>query len=278
MLPDPNDRPTHTRKRQGPLRGVTIAIAIIAVTVFAGLIGYTYFTRTDTGGGAVPLIKADPRPMKSAPDKPGGMDVPHQDKEIYGKLGREPAPALTARGERLLPPPEAPLPRPRPATAPPPLEPEIPEAPAVAPPPNAVEVTPQPQPVPPSAAPAPRASAPPPAAHVAPPAAPHPAPPSVAKVPSAAAPAAVAPAAGGRFRIQLAALRTNDEATRAWDKLRRAHADLLGSLALNVVRADLGDRGTFYRIQAGPLADEGAAKDLCRRLTEKKVGCLVVRP
>jgi hypothetical protein len=54
--------------------------------------------------------------------------------------------------------------------------------------------------------------------------------------------------------------------------------ELLGPLSLNVVRADLGDRGTFYRIQAGPLADERAAKDLCHKLAEKKVGCLVVRP
>ena len=71
-----------------------------------------------------PLIKADPRPMKTAPDKPGGMEVPHQDKEIYGKLGREAAPPQqTARIERLLPPPEAPMARPRPPEAPPPLEP-----------------------------------------------------------------------------------------------------------------------------------------------------------
>jgi cell division septation protein DedD len=268
MLPDPNDRPTQMRKRRGPLRGLTVAIAATALTVFAGLIGYTYFMRTGDGGsGVAPLIKADPRPMKVAPDKPGGMDVPHQDKEIYGQLGRETAPAQTARTERLLPPPEAPMDRPRPANAPPPLEPEIPAPPSVTPPPGAVEVTQPPSPTPPPPAPRPNAA---PAPQAAPPA-------NVARAPTPP-PAAVAPSAGGRYRIQLAALRTNDDASREWDKLRRAHPDLLGSLSLNVVRADLGDRGTFYRIQAGPLADENAAKEVCRRLAEKKVGCLVVRP
>ena len=85
MLPDPNDRYVPHR-RAGALRLVTIVIALVAVTAFAGMIGYTYMARDDGAPGTAPLIKADPRPMKTAPDKPGGMEVPHQDKEIYGKL------------------------------------------------------------------------------------------------------------------------------------------------------------------------------------------------
>jgi cell division septation protein DedD len=268
MLPDPNDRPTRATRAPLPLRGITVGIAVIALATFGGLIGYTYFSHGGPGG-PVPLIKADPRPMKTAPEKPGGMEVPNQDKEIYARIDRNAPPGQGPRVERLLPPPESPMPRPRPPSAPPPLEPEIPVAPSLEPPPNAVEV---PQP--------PRAAAPAPAK----PATPTPAAPQQqASAPRAAAPAAPAappPTASGpaRYRIQLAALRTSEDATREWDKLRRAHMDLLGSLALNVVRADLGDRGTFYRIQAGPLADEQAAKELCRRLAEKKVGCLVVRP
>jgi cell division septation protein DedD len=272
MLPDPNDRPTRQSRAPLPLRGITVGIAVVALALFGGLIGYTYFSRGGGPGGPVPLIKADPRPMKSAPEKPGGMEVPNQDKEIYARIDRNTPQGQGPRVERLLPPPESPMARPRPPSAPAPLEPEIPTAPALEPPPNAVEV---PQAAPRAAAPAPapaRPAAPAPAA---------PAPQQQASAPRAA-PAAPppAPAASGtaRYRIQLAALRTSEDATREWDKLRRAHMDLLGPLALNVVRADLGDRGTFYRIQAGPLADEQAAKELCRRLAEKKVGCLVVRP
>ena len=278
MLPDPNDRPTRPQPRSPlPLRFFAVGFAAVALAVFFGLIGYTYFSRTGgSGDGPVPLIKADTRPMKTAPDKPGGMDVPHQDKEIYARLNREAPQAQGTRVERLLPPPESPLPRPRPPEAPAPLAPEIPPAPVLEPPPNAVEVAPPPPaPAPPRPAEAPR---PGPTKQAAPP----PAPPSQqqAAAPRAAPPATTAPAAGGgsRYRIQLAALRTSEDATREWEKLRRTHMDVLGPLTLNVVRADLGDRGTFYRIQAGPVADEQAAKELCRRLAEKKVGCLVVRP
>lgn len=282
MLPDPDDRPVRpARKGSGlPLRGITVGIAMAALTVFGGLIGYTYFSHSGGVSGPVPLIKADTRPMKTAPENPGGMEVPNQDKEIYARIDRNAPQGQQPRVERLLPPPESPMPRPRPPAAPPPLEPEIPASPSLEPPPNAVEV-----PQPPAAAP-PRAAAPAPvpAPPPAKPAAPTPAPQQQAQAPRAAPvapppPQAVAPSAGGaRYRIQLAALRTNEDATREWDKLRRAHMELLGPLSLNVVRADLGDRGTFYRIQAGPLADERAAKDLCHKLAEKKVGCLVVRP
>ncbi len=276
MLPDPNDRP-QSRRRRG-LRGLTVGIALSALAVFIGLIGYTYmYGAADRADGPVPLIKAESRPIKTAPDKPGGMDVPHQDKEIYNRMGRDSEASSTSpRVERLLPPPEAPIERPRPANAPPPLEPEIPPPPVVTPPPGAVEVAKPPDPAPtPAPAPArPVVSAPapqsPPAAIAAPP------PQSASPRPSSSpAPAA---ATAGRYRIQLAALRSSDDANREWERLRRAHPDLLGPLTLKVVRADLAGRGTFYRIQAGPIGDDSAAKELCRRLAAKKVGCLVVRP
>jgi cell division septation protein DedD len=282
MLPDPDDRPVRPPKRGSllPLRFFAVGFATVALTVFGGLIGYTYFSRGGGDGGPVPLIKADPRPMKIAPEKPGGMDVPHQDKEIYARIDRNAPQGKGATVERLLPPPESPMPRPR-APEPAPLAPEIPAAPALEPPPNAVEVTQPPPPAPPRPAPAPTkqaapAPAPPPAPQQQ--AAPRaPAPPAAAPQ-QAAVPAPGAAAGAGRYRIQLAALRTSEDAAREWEKMRRTHMDVLGPLTLSVVRADLGDRGTFYRIQAGPVADEGAARDLCRRLAEKKVGCIVVRP
>jgi hypothetical protein len=289
MLPDPNDR-FMPRRRGGVLRKVTIAIALAAVTVFAGLIGYTYMNRGGSGApGTAPLIKADPRPMKVAPDQPGGMQVPHQDKEIYGRMGREQAPQQTAKVERLLPPPETPMARPVPAEPPPAppaaaapqTQPPQPQPGAVEPPPPAPRAGAQPAAPPPIATPQPQTPPAAPPANVAratPPPPPPPAPAAKPAAPAAMAPAAIAPAAGGRYRIQLAAVRTNESAGREWEKMRRAHPDLLGPLSLNVVRADLGDRGTFYRIQAGPLPNESAAKELCRRLSEKKMGCLVVRP
>ena len=49
-------------------------------------------------------------------------------------------------------------------------------------------------------------------------------------------------------------------------------------LPLLMKRADLGDKGVFYRLQAGPLSDAAAAETLCGKLKQRNVGCLIVRP
>src|SRR2546423_9745598 len=60
-----------------------------------------------TGAGdAVPLIRADDKPTKIKPDQPGGMAVPDQNVSIYNEKPGTP------QVEKLLPPPEQPMPRP----------------------------------------------------------------------------------------------------------------------------------------------------------------------
>ena len=80
------------------------------------------------------------------------------------------------------------------------------------------------------------------------------------------------------FRIQIASLRSEDAAKKAWGRLTKSHADLFGKLKPNIVRIDLAKKGTFYRLQAGPLTDAKAARTLCTRAKKRKIGCLVVRP
>ena len=64
-----------------------------------------------------------------------------------------------------------------------------------------------------------------------------------------------------------------------WQRLRSKNLDLLGKLTLSVTKADLGPKkGVFYRLRAGPVADEAAARALCAKLARHKMGCLVVRP
>jgi cell division septation protein DedD len=82
----------------------------------------------------------------------------------------------------------------------------------------------------------------------------------------------------GKFLVQLAAVRSVERATIEWSRLRRKHPDLLKGLSLVVTKADLGpEKGTFYRLRAGPIAKETEAKTLCTRLSRRKIGCLVVR-
>lgn len=81
------------------------------------------------------------------------------------------------------------------------------------------------------------------------------------------------------YRVQLAAARSEDAARKEWDRLRRGNLDLLGDLGLSVTKVDLGStKGIFYRLRAGPLANDGEARTLCKALAKRKVGCLVVRP
>lgn len=271
MLPDPNDRIIASERQHSYLpRWVKLAVAGVSLAVFVVFVGYAYLGRSGSPDGEVPLIRADQQPMKMRPDDPGGMDVPHQDKEIYNRMARDGAEPPGPRVERLLPPPESPLPRPSTAPAP---EAAIPPSAVATAPPGAAEAP---------AAPAPRAEAAKPAPApqpltAAPPAQPQQAPTRQAAVPSPA-PASKPTQSAGRFRVQVASMRTAEDAARAADQLKRSHPDLLGKLAINVVRADLGSRGTFYRVQAGPLADEGDAKNLCQKLSAKKVGCIIVRP
>ena len=295
-------------------------VAVGAVGVFAGVLSYAYVIGgRGADNGAVPLVQADQRPVKVRPDDPGGIAVPFQDKEIYSRLGQgqtETATAQAPKVERLLPPPETPLPRP--ASAPPPPNPSIPETPDIKPPADAVAVvTPptgkltasEPKPevktpasasvVPPStvkaqsttpAAPpaaagghsVASASVPPASAPATKPAsnAPASALPAAATQSAANLAAAATPAAGptAAFRVQIGAVKTDSEAKREGERLKRQHTDVLGPLQLSVHRADLGSKGVFYRIQLGPLASADAAGDVCKKLSARKVGCLVVRP
>jgi hypothetical protein len=185
-----------------------------------------------------------------------------------------------------------PMPKPAATPAPPPPVAAIPAAPDVKPPVNAIPVPVTPPSMaaaPPSAtAKAPEtkpaeppkvAAAPPEAKPVEAPkvAAPKPAPASEPKQLASIQPAAGA-AAAGAFRVQIASLRTTEDAAKSWEKLKTTNPDLLGKLPGNVVRADLGDKGTFYRVVAGSFSDRDAANDFCAKLKQRNVGCLVVKP
>ncbi len=107
-----------------------------------------------------------------------------------------------------------------------------------------------------------------------------PAGPGPKKIPASATPGSPVPVppAAGAFRIQLGALGSAAEAEAEWRRLRRRHGDLLAALRPRVQRADLGAKGVFYRLQAGPLAGAGRAKGLCKTLARRNVPCLVITP
>ena len=80
------------------------------------------------------------------------------------------------------------------------------------------------------------------------------------------------------YQVQLAAVRSTATAQSEWQRMQKKFPAQLDGLQLNVVKADLGKKGVFYRLRAGPVADANAAKAICDALKAKKAGCLVVRP
>jgi hypothetical protein len=301
----PAGAPERAAGGQGRSWGKLLAgVFVFSVVVgFGSLLAY-FFVQNRDGAlepAAIPVVRADPRPMKLRPETPGGIEVPFQNTQIYDRVGQQSAGAAAPTGrpgapaaanrpvERLLPGPEAPLPRPVPPPAP---VASIPATPDVAPPPNAVVVAPPP---PPPQAAAPARPAPPPV-QLATPAPPPPpaappvvaAPPPVAAAPAAPPPApaqaraaapapAVAAAPAGGARIQLASVRAEPEAQREWARLLRQHGDVLGGLTPSYTSADLGERGVYIRLQAGPFPIPEAARAACETLRARGVGCNVVR-
>lgn len=79
------------------------------------------------------------------------------------------------------------------------------------------------------------------------------------------------------WRVQLASLKSQTDAELTWAKLRRANPDLLDDLNLHVQSTRL-TKGTFYRLQAGPLADHATATSLCNSLKTRRQDCLIVGP
>ena len=92
----------------------------------------------------------------------------------------------------------------------------------------------------------------------------------------AAAPHAGAPAKTGNVRLQLGAVRSAAAARLEWDRIRQRNSDLLGPLSASPVRADLGDKGVYYRIETAPIG-QPAADRICGALKARKVGCVIVR-
>jgi len=255
--------------------------------------------------GAVGFIKADPTPYKIRPDNPGGLQVENQDKLVYDRVAKGDAPP---RVENLLPPAEEPIAPPKPAVI------EAPKPAPVTPEPAKVETPPAPEPAKAEVAKVEPAKPEPAKAEVAPtpakPAEPEPDPlaaavaaatggrtsatgpitvtpqaPAPESAPSAEAQTAAvvpspAPAAGTGpiFQIQLASVLSEQAALAEWKRISAKHTDLLGSYTPAVTQADLGERGVFYRLRAGPLADKAAADSLCASLAAVNVGCIVVRP
>jgi cell division septation protein DedD len=88
-----------------------------------------------------------------------------------------------------------------------------------------------------------------------------------------AAPAAK-PAAGGGYVLQIGAYKSQADADAAWKTYKAKHAALLSGYNSDVQQAELGEKGTWYRLRVGGLGDKEVATALCDRLKADGGACI----
>ncbi len=141
----------------------------------------------------------------------------------------------------------------------------------------AAPTQPQPQEVPALpqevAAPAPLAPAP------APEAKPEPKPKPAAKPAAQQTAAATPKAAAGpsKYVVQVGSKKNQTEALASFADMQQKYPTLLASYRPIVQKADLGTKGTWYRLRIGPISDKTAANKLCSQLKSQGLpDCLVM--
>lgn len=281
-------------------RLATVGVLLILI---GGGIGLTvaHFVRDNAQPEEIPVIKAEAT-VKEKPEQPGGIDIPHQNVMVFQQLdnaeeGKQPA------VEHLLPQPETPQ-----AVAAPPAAEEAPQAsvnvpttvsptvdraPPVAAKNPAESVAPAPVP-----APAPVQEVKPAPAPVAPVAAPPAAPVAVVTKPETLPPPKESPhlpeslftgksalpspvpattkTTAGSI-IQLASI-PDEAGAQTWIRNAQGkYGDALRGVRLRPVRADLGAKGIYYRVQSEAMT-EAQARQVCDALKSRKAACILVRP
>ena len=241
---------------------VPYTIMAVALVAFISLSVYAYNAGTEaTVDEELILIQADQTPVKEKPLDPGGMQFPYQDKSVFETITADRSgagvPAVVSNTEEPIA-----------------IEPEVttaiiqeakPAEPvaevvasteqALAKPAEVVAVE-TPTPVKPVEK---VASAPEPLVKEAKP---------VAKV--AAKPATPAPtAAKGNGAIQLGAYRSQADAQAAWNGIKSKHS-VLNAHSPSIIRADLGEKGVFYRLR---VVDVDAAS-MCAALKTAGQPCM----
>ena len=244
-------------RRRGQI--LTVMVSIAAIASFGSVVWWAHNQDVKAGGrGLEPLVvQAPATPSRIKPENAGGLVPPNQDKEVFNRIAPG---AVASQPEKLLPTAETPkLP---PAGLPAPAAPKPPEVIAAK--------TPTPmQPTGPGASPAPAPAVAQPAVATTP--APTEAGPSIASlIEGMSGPT-------GGWRVQIAAVKSEDVAKSTWARLQSAHGDVLANLRMQAVRVDLGDKGVWYRVQAGPL-DEKQAQSVCGTLKGRRADCVTVPP
>lgn len=109
---------------------------------------------------------------------------------------------------------------------------------------------------------------------------PPPPPPSPATTANTAPPqrarTAAAPVPSGSLQVQVAAVRSEQEAQGVANRLRTNYAREIGGRTPTVDQTSVGSLGTLYRVQVGPFASARDTEALCARLKGDGMDCRVI--
>jgi len=223
-------------REQSSRKGMTMLVGGFLFLLVLAFIILKLFAGGTRDRDQTPRILADAEPYKEVPLDRGGTETPNQDKEIYDVLNGN----ASEQTVSILPPVEEPMPVPKPVE-------EVVEKPAA----NIVIKEPEPVSIP---APKPVVKAPVPVV------APQPRPTAVS----------------GEYVVQVASLRSQDDAKRLWDKLSGNMSDLLTtSYYADVKRVDLDSKGIYYRLRVAGLVTKDRASSLCSQLKARGQDCIV---
>ena len=92
-----------------------------------------------------------------------------------------------------------------------------------------------------------------------------------------AAPAASSGTAGPGSYVQVSSQRSEAEAQSAFRSLQAKYPNQLGGRQLQILKADLGAKGTYYRAAVGPFGNANEAAELCSSLKSAGGQCLIQR-
>lgn len=76
--------------------------------------------------------------------------------------------------------------------------------------------------------------------------------------------------------LQVGAYRSEAEALKAWQKISGAMGGILGTSSHRIVKADLQEKGTYYRLRVGPYDEKAQAVSVCEKLKARSQGCMFV--
>jgi septal ring-binding cell division protein DamX len=254
---------------EGSRLPLLIVIALLVLAAFGGVVWLAYSQGVQRGRADAPrMIVAAPGPVKEA--AAGSTDTPHALK-IY----QQPAPSEDemADSDSVPPPPtEVTKPAPAPMAAKPVEKPA-----ALAPKPTEVAKVPaKPMEKPAATATKPAPTKPAEAKPAVSKAIETAALPPPAVAPTASKPAEAAASAGGAYVLQIGSYKSQADADAAWKTFSSKHP-MAGGYSENVRKADLGDKGTWYRLRMGSFADKAAATAFCEKLKSDGGNCLVAK-